>query len=496
MHGRPRYVRGVSRVVLLAVVAACSGGYGPDGPRPPDTLRLVECAPAQPLFVEVDGRVTTHSRLDGEGMGWAGSGATKRPKRVPSVSFSMPSSSGLIDLNVVGRIVRAKSGDLERCFERELAANPTMTQRVTAWRYSITQDGRVMFASPLVQSMLATTNECVIRVLRSMTFPARQTGGTAMVTQTFTVDMIPVSVRPVPLPVDKVAWTPYAVGAFAVERAAPVARAAESMLRGKREKLEACFAKQKALGSLRAVLGVQGDGNVAQVRAGGIGDGVIEACVEKELVGTKVVNPPGMTTEVTCDFARGDAQQWRITPSDGYGVIAVNRKEMRFGDTSVAMGALEPDALPANKTYLIVTEPDAPGSILTSALAWAAEGDASLVALHDGKQAPMYLGMARVGPDDQLSSRPILILGRKNVQACLGKQTREGKISEAGQLALKLAARCKTMRCGSLVVGIDDLALARDLVEVTGAARRAGFERVVIGGRVTCEKSDDEDDDS
>jgi hypothetical protein len=229
------------------------------------------------------------------------------------------------------------------------------------------------------------------------------------------------------------------------------------------------------------------------VRAGGLGDGVIEACVEKELTGTKVVNPPGTPTEITCDFARGDAQPWRITPSDGYGVIEVTRKDMTYGTTSVAMTALEPEALPANKTYLIVAEPDAPGSMVTNALAWAAEGDASLVALQDGKQAPLYLGMARIGPDDQLSSRPMLVLGRKTVQACIGNRVKEGKISEAGKLAIELAARCKMMRCGSLVVGIDDLALARDLVEVTGAARRAGFERAVIGGRVMCEKADEDD---
>jgi biopolymer transport protein ExbD len=82
----------------------------------------------------------------------------------------------------------------------------------------------------------------------------------------------------------------------------------------------------------------------------------------------------------------------------------------------------------------------------------------------------------------------MLMLARNRVQACLGKQSREGKLSEAGQLAQKLATRCKSQRCGSLVIGMDDLSLAKDLVEITGAARRAGFERVLIGGRVMCEK--------
>jgi hypothetical protein len=329
-----------------------------------------------------------------------------------------------------------------------------------------------------------------------MQFPTRTSGGSVTVTHALTFDLIPVSDRSAPAS-DKVAWTPFAIGAFAPERAATVARASESAVRMKTDKLEACFAKTGVKGSLRAVLGVHGDGNVTAVRAGGLGDGVIEACIEKELLGSKVVNPSGTPTEIACDFARGDAQPWRVTAADGYSVITATRKEMRFGQLAIPIGALEPETLPKEATYLIIAEPETPGSVLTSALAWASEGDASLVALADGQSAPRYLGMAKIGHDDQLSSRPMMLLGRKSVQACLGKQTREGKVSEAGQLAIKLAARCKTMRCGSLVVGIDDLALAKDLVEVTGAARRAGFDRVVIGGRVVCEKvMDFEDDES
>jgi hypothetical protein len=184
-----------------------------------------------------------------------------------------------------------------------------------------------------------------------------------------------------------------------------------------------------------------------------------------------------------------------VTPTASYGVISTSRKQMTFGKKSIAVGALEPDALPANATYLIVAEPDTPGSVLTNALAWASEGDASIVALRDGNRAPMYLGMGRVGHDDALASRPMMMLGRGRVQACLGKQTRDGKLSEAGQLAQRLASRCKSMRCGTLVIGIDDLAVAKDLVEVTSAARRAGFDRVLLGGRVLCEKAPDLEDD-
>jgi len=484
------------RGFALVLLAACSGGTGVESPRTKPRLRLVECAPAQPLFVEIDGRVTTHGRLDGAGMGWAGGGKGAPARKAASISFGMPSTSGMMDAMVVRKTVTTRMTELQKCYERELQTNPATTRRSVAWRFAVAQDGRVVFADPTSQQMSGPTSACVSRVFRLLQFPARATGGSITVTLPLVFDAIPISDRPSTLvgSGEKVGWTPFAVGAFAPERATTVARAAESALRGKASKLEACFTAN-ASGSLRTLLGVQGDGNVAMIRAGGIGEAAVERCVERALLGVKVVNPLGDATEIACDFARGDAQPWRVTPTASYSVIATSRKQMTFGKKSIAVGALEPDALPANATYLIVAEPDTPGSVLTNALAWASEGDASLVALRDGNRAPMYLGMGRIGLDDALASRPMLMLGRGRVEACLGRQTRAGPLSEAGQLALRLADRCKSMRCGTLAIGIDDLAVVKDLVEVTSAARRAGFDRVVIGGRLVCEKAQDLEDD-
>ncbi|MDQ3340084.1 MAG: AgmX/PglI C-terminal domain-containing protein [Myxococcota bacterium] len=481
------------RWVALLLVAACTSGTGVSGPRAKPVLRLVECAPAKPLFVEVDGRITSHGRLDGDGMGWAGGG--RKPsvpaRKAASISFGMPSTSGMMDAMIVRRAVTTRMTDLQKCYERELQVNASATRHSVAWRFAVAQDGHVVSADPTSQQMSASTNACVSRVFRMLQFPARQTAGSITVTLPLVFDSIPIADRPALLMSgEKVAWTPFAIGAFAPERGTNVARAAESALRGKSTELEACFgARANASGSLRTLLGVQGDGTVAMIRAGGIGDDTAERCVEKALGGMKVFNPLGDATEIACDFARGDAQPWRVTPSSGYGLIAATRKDMTFGNKTIAVGALEPDALPASATYLILAEPDTPGSVITNALAWASEGDASLVALRDGSRAPMYLGMGRVGHDDAIATRPMLMLARNKVQACLGRQSREGKLSEAGQLAQKLATRCKSQRCGSLVIGMDDLSLAKDLVEITGAARRAGFERVLIGGRVVCDKA-------
>lgn len=480
-------VRVVGAVVL---VAACGAGPDLEGPRAPAAVRLVECTPVQPPVVEVDGRVTTDGRPGGDGMGWATVGKPPQ-KRVASVSLGMPSSSGMLDIAVIRRAVAARLPELGRCYERELAASSNAARNSVAWRFSVAQDGRVLYASPTTNVMATSTWTCVSSAIRSITFPARTTGGTISVTLPLTFDAIPIADKPSPLATGNVvAWTPFAVGGLAPERGATMARAAERVLRARSNKVAACF-QGNASGSLRVVLGVAGDGDVVVARAGGLGDPAVERCVENDLAGVKLVNLLGEPTEIACDFARGDARPWRVSESARYAVITASRKELRFGKTTLTPGAVEPDPLPGDATYLIVADPDAPGTMISNALAWASEGLATVVALRDGTRSPLYLGMGRFGHDDRQSTRPMFRLGRGGVQACLGKQVREAKLADAGTLALRLAKRCRQLRCGSLVIGVDDLAVARDLVEVTGAARRAGFDRVLIAGPVECQQREE-----
>jgi hypothetical protein len=471
------------RSVALVLLAACGGGLDVEAPREKPAMRLVECTPAQPLVIEVDGRVTAHGRLEES---WPGRG---KAKRAASVSLGMPSpSGGMMDAAAIRRGVTAKLTELGRCYERELAANPSATRHSVSWRFSITQDGRVYYAGPLTRVLQPVTTSCVSTVLRALTFPRRTAGGTVSVILPLTFDSIPIAEKPVAVPGsgdDKLAWTPFAVGAFPPERATTLARAAERVLDKRAAQLEACF-KGPVTGSLRAVLGVEGDGDVTVARAGGLGDAAVEACVAKELRGAKLLNPLGEPAEIACDFARGDAEPWRVTPLAGYGVIEVDRKEARFGKNTVVLGEPEPDVLPSDATYLIVLDRASPGALLATALAWASEGAAMIVALRDGKRAPLYLGLGRFGIDDELGTRPILILRRGTVQACLGDRSRSGPLAEVGPLAARLAKHCKSTGCDSLLVGIEDLVRTGDLVELTSAARRAGFDRVLIGAPVEC----------
>jgi hypothetical protein len=82
--------------------------------------------------------------------------------------------------------------------------------------------------------------------------------------------------------------------------------------------------------------------------------------------------------------------------------------------------------------------------------------------------------------------RPAVRVGAKNAIGCIGKASHKANVTsskELGGLMQRLAARCRTLHCApTLVIAIDSDAVVRDLLEVAGAARRAGFERVLFGG--------------
>ena len=476
------------RPAALVVLAACGGGTGVDGPRVKPVVRVVQCSPAHPHLAPVDGEVSWQGRVDGAELGWAAGERT--PRRMVSISFAMASTSGMMDAMTVRTAITTRIADLQQCYERELAADPLAGAQTVSWRIVVAQDGRVRAADSLSRALSPPATSCMQRALMAVKFPVRSTGGSITITQPLTFNAIPIAEKPALVDSATVPWTPFALGAIAPARAQAAARAAERALRGRVEQLERCFGAT-ASGAVRIVFGVDGRGQVAMVRAGGLGDAAVERCMTKQLAGASIANPAGQLAELACDVARGDAQPWRVTPSEGYGVIATTTSTMTHGSQSIRVGVTDPDALPGQATYLIVLDPQSPGAVLSAALAWASEGDATLVALADRPRAPVLLGMGHTRHDDAQATRPMLVLGRSGVQACVGKHTRAGTLSDAGQLALRLATRCKSMRCGTLVIGIDDAALAKDLVELTSAARRAGFERVLLGGRVTCDLEDE-----
>lgn len=292
-------------------------------------------------------------------------------------------------------------------------------------------------------------------------------------------------------------WTPFALDSSPPLDTAPtIARATEGALRARMAAIEACFTGPAPTGSLRAMLELDAGGGLTEARVGGLGDRTSEACVAKALDGMHVVTPTADAAEVACDLSRGDAQPWRIAPDAGYQAIAVSRTRLVHGTEVVEPGATEPDPLPAGATYLVVADADAPGTMIELALSWAAEGDATLIALRDGARAPALIGAGRsmysVGDDydDADAVRATLEVGAKTLTACVHSTTQGARLGDPaaiGSLLSRVAARCRKIGCAAtLGVAVDGAAVAHDLVEVMAAARRAGFERVLIGGFPGC----------
>jgi len=488
-----------SPLALVLAVVACGGSDGAAvGPREPPVLRLVGCEPARPAPATLEPMVERRLEVS------ASSGARRARKRVEGrVSFGMPSTGGAIDAAIVRRILDSKLPALRACYEAELARSHQGRFSV-AWRLAITQDGRVLHAMPTTHETSAEMLACNMRVMRSMVFPARATGGTVSVTLPLVFEAVTLPERARVVADDGRAWAPFGTDPRPHGVGAPsVARAAEVGVRARIDKLAACFPPAGPTGSLRAVLELDGDGELVAARAGGMGDRTVEACVERGLAGLAVVTPVPDAVEIACDLARGDAQSWRVAPAGGYGVIEASRERLRYRDQAIELAALEPEPLLDPKTYLVVADLDTPGAMLALALAWANEGDGAVIAVRDGTRAPLYVGMGRVavaeGADGGVGvQHAALQLGARTLTACVGRAVQRAKLGDAsavGALLRRVAERCKATRCGPiLALGLDPDAVARDLVEVTGAARRAGFERVLIGGTVPCGRDDDEAD--
>ncbi len=127
--------------------------------------------------------------------------------------------------------------------------------------------------------------------------------------------------------------------------------------------------------------------------------------------------------------------------------------------------------------------------MLQLALMWARDATAVLLSVGDGKTPPVFLGMGNATSTEESDGealRPALRIGNKLATGCVGRAMHKANLkvpAEVSGLLQRLATRCRTLRCApTLVIAMDSDAVARDLLEVAGAARRAGFDRVLFGG--------------
>lgn len=491
----------IASLVAAVTVSACGPEPAPAPvvPAAVPPLRLVGCAPAAPLpRTGTDPGSPGPSGGDDE-FGAITYAAPVRPRSrtgVPRVIAGAPTVTGPLDRVVVERLVRSHLPQLRACYERELAAYPEMTGTVTV-TFVAGPDGKVAATSVLGSGVAPAVSACAVQVMQALQFPTGQPISVSYPFQ-FVVGGEPAEPpRAVPSPGmhPGAPWTPFALGDEPPSRTARlVARATEGAIRRTLPGIAACFSGPAPLGSLRAMLAVRGDGSIESARAGGLGD-VAEACVARRLAELHVLIPAHDPAEIACDFARGDARPWRIAPGAGYTVLEAGPHGVRHGDDVVTPGVVAPRPLPADQTFLVVAGPDTPGAMIELAVEWTEQGDATLIALRDGPRAPLVIGVARtahqLGGAEAATAWPALRVGSRMVTACVDRASLRAALADpvaVDALARRVAARCRGLRCSaSLAVTIDADASASQLLEVAGAARRAGFERVLLASYTGCQ---------
>ena len=477
------------RLSLALLVLASCGGSTVVTPGESKTVQLVRCtvAPAPPAVADAfGGRERAAPRPSGERAASA---------RIPLVELGRPTIIGALDAESINAVMQSALPMLRKCLGYEIAARNINAKTIIQYRLNITANGDVQTANTSSRSLGSTLESCVERVLRGLVFTSSPSGGTTSVTHPLIFDSTRTESEPTPLTkLDEKPWTPFAIVFERPSRAAiPTARATEAAIRTKLGAIDSCFAKSAAKGSIRALVQLDVEGRPTAVRVGGLGDANGEACAATVLAGLRVLAPSPMLAEIACDLSRGDARPWRVAPAAGYGVIEASRQQLKYGTQTLKPDAIEPPPLADTKTFLVVAEPDTPGAMLELALQWAAD-DVVVLALRDGAAPPLFLGIGRTGASLGASTvdavRPTLRLGTRTVTSCVDRSSQQTKLADPvaiGTLVQRVADKCKKLSCtGTLALALDAEAKVKDLVEVVGAARRAGFDRILIGGETGC----------
>jgi hypothetical protein len=499
--------------LVLVAITACGGPGGTTTPQDRGRVRLVRCkaAPPLPALAPAEGQIYG-GLLGVEGGGGIGVGTigvlrsgplpglgSNAPVARPAtaVVLGTPVITGALAPAAITRVLSHRVSALAACAPREaqlLASGPAASSAVVEWRLTIGASGKVIQAGVTSHVLSEPIAACVTSVVRAAAFPAPHDGRIVSVILPIAFDATGTAPEP-PVTETGTPWTPFALDPAEAESVSEqVARAAEGALRGKLAAIDACFASSPVTGSLRAMLAVDAGGELSSVRAGGLGDQAIEACVENAVTGLRVMLPSETSGELACDLSRGDARPWRVTPDrEGYGVVEISRTRVRAGDQMLSLGE-DPDTLADHAVYLLVADPDAPGPLLWLAMRWTADATATLVAVRADRTpggpplgSPLLLGAGLTAAADVEGAemeRPTLEIGAGAITACAGSWSHTGRLADPAAVdgaAQKLAAKCRSLACGgTLAIAVDRDAVARDLVPVASAARRAGFERVLF----------------
>ena len=491
----------MKRLAILGALAACGGrDVGPSGPadRAP-RLQLLECTPALAGPILADDGVSFGGLTKAEILEMK-RGSRPGAAQLPRVVLGASATPQDLDMAIAGRVLRRQLDKLRACYDRELATNPLLAARIEI-SFTVAMDGRAAGVT-LGSGAPATLGQCLTRAITAMQFPTRQSGGAIRITYPLTFDhgapgLPPSSSQPAlqqeaPPPVP---WTPYSVeGGVPDAGAAGVARLTERALRARLDPISACFTGAGPTGSLRVMLAIDAEGTVHRARVGGLGDAASESCMVKALASLQIARGL-IDTEIECDLSRGDAQRWRVT-TGSYEVITTTRTSASHRGRTIELAAAEPDALPPNRSYLIIVQPDTPGTVLEMAIGWAFEGDSTLIALQSSGGAPVLLGMGRStfalgdAHDDINAVDVSLEVDQTQLAACVRVDAQAAPLADrkaVRDVLENLATRCKTARCASTIgLTLEGGGTVGALAEVVDAVRHAGFSRVLIGGGIGC----------
>jgi hypothetical protein len=483
------------RHALLVLLVACGSEKTEQAPPTPKpipaaavTTVLVGCTnalnapndPRAPILVMGNGGATT--------------GISPRPQaRPPRVVIQTPSVAGDLDAGTVGTILRRHSAKFQYCFEKQLLVQPDLAGGTIEAGFAVQPTG--FLASPRADGVHPEVSKCIVKALESVAFPAPIDKNQVQVT--VRIDILhAASTDPVTHPLAPAArgvleWTPFAAESTATDDIAkPLVDATTAVMRERLPGVEACFDDMR--GAVRAVIGFDMWGRIKSLRAGGVGDAAVEACIESAL-GDFTVPAPTAPVEVACDFTRGGVSPLRVSPDAGYAVIELTRTHATYRMMVREVPSRDvPRASPLylQSAALIVAEPDAPAHVLEYGLWWAPKGT-TLVAVKASGGAPVFLGMGDSGAQRQvLTDKRVLQLRTDNgrLRACITGETLDATAPildpKAVDRMLEAAvAACKRTACEpTIVVGTSGEFVVKDLVATTSAARRAGFHAISIGG--------------
>jgi outer membrane biosynthesis protein TonB len=94
-----------------------------------------------------------------------------------AAALAAPSvASGEFDSRIVASRIRGTSSRIKRCYERELAQNPTLRGGLRI-EFTIMSDGSVAHTQATENTISPTVGACVVEVIASLRFTPGPTGG-------------------------------------------------------------------------------------------------------------------------------------------------------------------------------------------------------------------------------------------------------------------------------------------------------------------------------